>query len=84
MTAAGARPKMKDEALIVLMDRLAVAVLKQAESAAALPDKIAAGVLVAQWIWVKHRLGYGEDQELPSLDDIKAAIYGTPRRRPSA
>ena len=40
-------------------DRFAVALLKQAEVAENLADKIAAGVFVAQWIWVKHRLGYG-------------------------
>jgi hypothetical protein len=73
---ARAKSKMKGEALIVLMDRFSVAVLKQAEVAEDLPDKIAAGVLVAQWIWVKHRLGYGADQELPSLDELRVVVRG--------
>jgi hypothetical protein len=73
--------KAKDEGrLIVLMDRFAVAVLKQAEVAKDLPDKIAAGVLMAQWIWVKHCLGYDEDQELTSLSELRAAVMSSDGR----
>jgi hypothetical protein len=62
---ACAKPKVKGETLIVLMDRFVVAVLKEAEVAEDLPDKIAAGMLVAQWIWVKHDLGYERGSGTP-------------------
>jgi hypothetical protein len=48
---ARAKPKVKGEALIVLMDRFAVAILKQAEVAEDLPDKVAAGAAAASLVF---------------------------------
>ena len=37
-----------------------------------------AGVVVAQWIWIKHRLGVGEHHEGELLEDAKARERGSP------
>jgi hypothetical protein len=56
---ASAKRKSKGKTLIASMDRFAAELLKHAEVAEGLADKIAAGAMVAKWIAIKHRLGTG-------------------------
>jgi hypothetical protein len=69
-----AKRRLKGKALIASMDRFAAELLKQAEGAEGLADKIAAFVCVARWIEIRHRLGEGEENEGALLEDLRSKM----------
>jgi hypothetical protein len=71
-----AKGKSKGKTLIASVDRFAAELLKQAEVAEGLADKIAAGAMAAKWIAIKHRLEDDEDHEGALLDDLRSKIKG--------
>jgi hypothetical protein len=71
-----AKAQSKGKGLIASMDRFAAALLKQAEVAEGLADKIAVGSMVSKWIGIRHRVEDGDDQEGALLDGLKFKMRG--------